>query len=84
MLAYYFFTDMEVLPRITIEPGKMGGKACIRGYRFTVEHLLGLLAEGMKPDEIMKEWDFLQAEDFPAALRYAAYLAGERTLPLAS
>lgn len=75
---------MEVIPRITIEPDKMGGKACIRGHRFTVEHLLGLLADGMKPDEIIKEWDFLQTEDFPAAFRYAAYLASERTLPLAS
>jgi uncharacterized protein (DUF433 family) len=75
---------MEVLPRITIEPDKMGGKACIRGHRFTVEHLLGLLAEGMKQEEIIREWDFLEPEDFAAALRYASYLAGEKNLPLAS
>jgi uncharacterized protein (DUF433 family) len=62
---------MEVFPRITVEAGKCGGKACIRGHRLTVEHLLALLAEGATHDDLLREWDFLQAEDIEAAIRYA-------------
>ncbi len=63
---------MEVAPRITVEPGKCAGKPCIRGFRFTVEQLLGLLADGMKPEDILHEWDFLEAADIDAAKRYLA------------
>lgn len=80
--AYRFI--MEVFPRITIEPDKCAGKACIRGCRLTVEHVLGLLAEGMSRDDMLKEWDFLVPEDIDAALRYAAWLAGDRTVSMAS
>ena len=75
---------MEIAPRITVEPGKCGGKPCIRGFRLTVEHVLGLLAEGTKEEELLLEWDFLEAEDIRAALRFAASLAGERSLAVAS
>lgn len=77
-------SPMEVFPRITIEPGKCAGKACIRGFRLTVEHLLTLLAEGTTRDEMLKEWDFLEPADIDAALRYASYLAGERNIAIAS
>lgn len=80
--AYHLI--MEVFPRITIEPDKCAGKACIRGYRLTVEHVLGLLAEGLSRDDMLKEWDFLVPEDIDAALRYAAWLAGDRTVSMAS
>lgn len=63
---------MEVFPRITVEPGKCGGKACIRGYRVTVEHILALLGEGASREDILKEWDFLQSEDIDAAIQFAA------------
>lgn len=75
---------MEVFPRITVEPDKCGGKPCIRGHRLTVEHVLALLAEGAKPDELLKEWEFLEPEDIAAALRFASLLAGERTVSVAS
>ncbi len=71
--------DMEVFPRITVEPDKCGGKPCIRGYRLTVEHLLSLLAEGMTQEELLAEWDFLEPEDITAALQYAATLVAGKT-----
>jgi len=75
---------MEIYPRITVEPDKCGGKPCIRGYRLTVEHLLALLSEGVTRDEILAEWDFLEAEDIAAALRFASKLAAERSTAIAS
>lgn len=75
---------MEVAPRITVEPGKCGGKACIRGHRLTVEHLLMLLAEGASKEDLLKEWDFLEPADIEAALRYASRLAGEYSTAIAS
>ena len=55
-------------PRITVESGKMGGKPCIRGLRFTVYDLASCLASGMTEDEILSEFPYLEREDFPAAL----------------
>lgn len=57
---------------ITIEPGKRGGKACIRGMRITVNDILGWLAAGMTIPEILEDFDELTQEDVFAALSYAA------------
>jgi uncharacterized protein (DUF433 family) len=57
---------------ITIEPGKRGGKACIRGMRITVNDILGWLAAGMTIPEILEDFDELTEEDIFAALSYAA------------
>lgn len=57
---------------ITIEPGKRGGKPCIRGMRITVNDILGWLASGMTIQEILKDFDELVAEDIYAALSFAA------------
>jgi len=57
---------------ITIEPGKRGGKACIRGMRITVNDILGWLASGMSTDDIIRDFDELTEEDIYAALSYAA------------
>ena len=62
---------MEIAPRITAESDKMGGKACIRGLRFPVGELLGLLSTGMTPEEIVADYPDLEVEDIPAALEYA-------------
>ncbi len=75
---------MEIAPRITVEASQCSGKPCIRGYRLTVEHILALLAEGTAPEQILAEWDFLEPEDIRAALRFAATLAGERSIAIAS
>lgn len=57
---------------ITIEPGKRGGKPCIRGMRITVSDILGWLASGMTIEEIVSDFDELTKEDIYAALSYAA------------
>lgn len=57
---------------ITIEPGKRGGKPCIRGMRITVNDILGWLASGMTIQEILADFDELTEQDIYAALSYAA------------
>lgn len=63
---------MSYHERITIEPGKRGGKPCIRGMRITVYDILGWLAAGQGWDEILEDFPDLTAEDIRAALEYAA------------
>ena len=59
-------------PRITVESGKMGGKPCIRGLRFTVYDLASYLASGMTENEILKEFPYLEREDFQPAYEFFA------------
>jgi uncharacterized protein (DUF433 family) len=63
---------MEYQDRITIEPGKRGGKPCIRGLRITVYDILEYLASGMTEDEILSDFPDLEREDIRAALAFAA------------
>jgi uncharacterized protein (DUF433 family) len=58
--------------RITIEPGKRGGRPCIRGLRITVYDVLGWLAGGMSEADILRDHPDLEAEDIRAALAFAA------------
>jgi uncharacterized protein (DUF433 family) len=58
--------------RITVEPGKCGGKPCIRGMRITVRRVLEILATYRDREEILREYPFLEEEDLQQALRYAA------------
>ena len=58
--------------RITMEPGKKSGKACIRGLRFMVSDVLGYLAAGMTIEDILEEWPDLEKADILACLDYAA------------
>lgn len=73
---------MEVAPRITIEPGKMGGRPCIRGMRITVGTIIGLLASKRSREEILALYPFLEDEDITAALNYATLLANDQDLPI--
>jgi len=57
---------------ITLEPGKRGGKPCIRGLRITVYDLLEYLASGMSEDEILRDFPDLTREDIRACLAFAA------------
>ena len=57
---------------ITIEPGKRGGKPCIRGMRITVYDVLSYLALGMTHQEILADFPYLTEEDILACLSYAA------------
>jgi uncharacterized protein (DUF433 family) len=57
---------------ITIEPGKRGGKPCIRGMRITVYDVLDYLASGMTQQEILEDFPYLTQEDILACLSFAA------------
>ena len=57
---------------ITIEPGKRGGKPCIRGLRITVYDVLEYLASGMSENEILADFPDLRREDIRACLTFAA------------
>lgn len=57
---------------ITIEPGKRGGKPCIRGTRMSVYDVLSYLAAGMTHEEILADFPYLTEEDILACLSYAA------------
>jgi len=69
---------MEFNKTIAIEPGKRGGKPCIRGTRMTVGDVLEYLAGNMTIEEILNDFPDLKREDILACLAYAA--ARERTL----
>lgn len=66
--------------RITIDPNVCTGKPCIRGLRFPVSRLLGLLASGETRETILKAYPYLEPQDINEALLYAAYLAEEETV----
>jgi len=55
----------------------MGGRACIRGMRMTVSLVVNLVANGMSPEDIVREYPELEAEDIRQALQYASALANE-------
>ncbi len=57
---------------ITVEPGKRGGKPCIRGLRITVYDILEYLASGMTEPEILADFPDLTREDIRACLAFAA------------
>ncbi len=59
-------------PRITVESGKMGGKPCIRGLRFSVYDLASYLASGMTEEQILHEFPYLEKEDFQAVYEFFA------------
>lgn len=62
----------ELLNRITIKPGLMGGRPTIRGLRFPVSDILELLASGLKDTEILEQHPVLERADIQAALLYAS------------
>lgn len=63
---------MDYRKIITVEPGKRGGKPCIRGLRITVYEVLEYLASGMTQEQILRDFPYLAAEDIQACLAYAA------------
>jgi len=63
---------MDYRKIVTIEPGKMGGKPCIRGLRITVYDVLDYLAAGMTEDEILHDFPDLLRDDIRACLAFAA------------
>ena len=63
---------MDYRKIITIEPGKMGGKTCVRGMRITLYDVLDYLASGMSESEILSDFPDLAAENIRACLGFAA------------
>ncbi len=58
--------------RITVEPGKRGGRPCVRGMRVTVYDVLSYLAAGMSVPAILDDFPYLEAADIQACLAFAA------------
>lgn len=69
--------------RITVNPEIFGGKPCIRGPRFPVSRLLGLLAAGETPEAILKSYPYLERDDIYEAFNYAATLADDQIVEFA-
>jgi uncharacterized protein (DUF433 family) len=70
----------KLLERITTEPGKCGGKPCIRGMRIRVTDILDMLASNLTPAQILADFSDLEQEDIQAALRFAAQRASHARL----
>ncbi|MDZ7576679.1 MAG: DUF433 domain-containing protein [Candidatus Nanopelagicales bacterium] len=75
---------MEQLNRITQTPDVMGGRACVRGMRVTVGMIVGQIGAGRSVDELLVDYPYVEREDIMQALQYAAWLAEEREVVLAS
>jgi len=68
--------------RITVNPRQMGGVPCVRGLRIPVATVVGMVADGMTTEEILKAYPDLCPKDIREALQYAAEAVSERELPL--
>ena len=66
---------IEVFQGITVGPNVCGGKPCIRGLRFPVSRVLGLLAPGETKESILAAFPYLTTGDIEAAQKYAAFVA---------
>lgn len=64
--------EADLRRRITSEPGKCGGRPCIRGLRMRVSDVLDLLAHGASVEEIVKDYPYLETADIRACCWYAA------------
>lgn len=74
--------ELDLLKRITVNPGIFGGKPIIRGRRLAVEHVLGMLAAGDDAETILGGYNWLEKDDILACLAYARRLvAHERVEP---
>jgi len=70
--------------RITVNPHQMGGVPCVRGLRIPVATVVGMLADGMTDENILKAFPDLTGNDIREALRYAAEAVREGKIPLAT
>ena len=82
---YIILTRMIIMyfQRITVNPEVCTGKPCIRGMRFPVSRLLGLLASGETPETILASYPYLEKEDIQECLQYAALIADEQVIEFA-
>ena len=68
--------------RITVDPWQMGGVPCLRRLRIPVATVVGMVADGMSEEDILRAYPDLEREDIREALRYAAAAVQEREIPL--
>jgi uncharacterized protein (DUF433 family) len=68
--------------RVTVNSKQMGGVPCIRGLRIPVATVVGMVADGLTEEEILRAFPDLEREDIREALHYAAEAVRERELPL--
>ncbi len=61
-----------IAERITVNADQCGGRPCIRGMRIRVTDILDLLANGLTPQQVLKEMPDLEAEDVQACLKFAS------------
>ncbi len=73
---------MPRFDRITVDPAQMGGVPCIRRLRIPVATVVGLVAEGISDEQILRDYPDLESEDIRQALAYAAEAVRERQLPV--
>lgn len=66
--------------RITVDPEQCGGRPCVRGMRIRVGDVLGLLAAGLGPKQVLEELPDLESEDIAACLRFASRRLDHPTL----
>lgn len=71
----------DLLQRITIEPGKCGGRPCIRSMRIRVQDILDMLAAGTSEEEILRDYPYLERDDIRAAITYAAAYLDHTIMP---
>jgi uncharacterized protein (DUF433 family) len=64
--------ETDLLKRITVDIDKCGGKPCVRNMRIRVKDVLDMLASGMKNEEILEDYPYLEEQDIRAVLMYAA------------
>lgn len=74
---------MQLLERITVEPGKCGGRPCVRGQRLRVTDVLDLLSHGASHAEILRDYAFLEEQDILACIAYASRLTDHVVLQTA-
>ena len=66
--------------RIASEPGKRGGRPCLRGTGIAVADVLGWLAAGMSHDEITADFPEVGEDEIRACLAYPAAAGGVSSL----
>jgi uncharacterized protein (DUF433 family) len=76
--------EWKRLDRITLDPGVIGGKSCVRGMRVTVGIIVGMIASGHVQAEVLALYPYLEPEDIAQALSYAAWRAAETEVVLGS
>jgi len=74
--------DRDLLTRITFDPNIFGGKPVVRGHRLAVEHVLGMLAAGDSPDDLLRAYPWLEPDDIRACLTYARRVVGHERVEL--